>query len=227
MHLLNVHAGGDGELGIDESLVKAACLGFAKNGGEHFEWCDIRMQSSGNVIDSNHLLGSSDAAQDHFTLALLSGLHGVGLGDDAIGPGNLAQGVCDEGECLGLVELAGDYDVGIVGLVVLLVENCEVGDGNTLNVAAVADDAFAVVVEVESGGEDALFEHVFGRVLAHFHLVADDGHFGDKILAEHGHVDHAVGLEPERPAQVVVAGVHDLEVHGLVVAGLAVEVAAA
>ncbi len=78
-------------------------------------------------------------------------------------------------------------------------------------------------MEVISRSEDALFEDLVGVVFAGFHFVADHRHFGVEIFLEHGHADHAVGFESERPAQIVVAGVEGLEVHGLVVLSGAVE----
>ena len=59
-----------------------------------------------------------------------------------------------------LIELAGDDEVGVVGLVVLLVEDGQVLDGHAFDVGAVTDDGLAVVVEVVGGGEDAFLENL-------------------------------------------------------------------
>ena len=74
--------------------------------------------------------------------------------------GNGAEGLRHHGQRLRLIELAGDDEVGVIGLVVLLVEDGQVLDGHALDVGAVADDGLAVVVEVVGRGQDALFQDV-------------------------------------------------------------------
>ena len=59
-------------------------------------------------------------------------------------------------------------------------------------------------------------------VLAHLELVADHGHLGVEVLARHEGIDHAVGFQVQRPAQVLVRGREGLEVVGAVERGGAV-----
>ena len=51
-----------------------------------------------------------------------------------------------------------------------------------------------------------------GRVLAHLELVAHDRHLAVEVLLRDERVHHAVGLEIERPAQVLVGRLEGLEV---------------
>jgi hypothetical protein len=106
-----------------------------------------------------------------------------------------------------------------------VIEDREILNRNALDVGAVADDGLAIVVEVKGGGHDSLVEDVELAVFAGLHLVADHRHLAVEVLLEHGHVGHAVGLQVQRPAEVVVAGVDGLEVHGLVEGCGSVEVA--
>ena len=217
VHGLGAHADRDGLLGVDQRLVQPARLRSAQHLGHDFEGRDIGMQRGRNVVDRNDCLNVSDAAQGDETLAFLGGLDGVGLGEHSLGPGQCAEGLGDHGQRLGWVELSRDDEVGVVGLVVLVIEGREVCDGHTLDVGAVANDGFSIVMEVVCGGHDALVEDVELAVLAGLHFVADDRHLAVEVLLEHGHVGHAIGLQVQRPAEIVVAGVDGLEVHGLVV----------
>ena len=64
-----------------------------------------------------------------------------------------------EPQRFGLVELARHDEHDIVRLVILPVERAQVFDRHTLDVAAVADGCFSVVVPIVGGGFDPLQEH--------------------------------------------------------------------
>ena len=53
-------------------------------------------------------------------------------------------------------------------------------------------------------------------VLAHLELVAHHGHFAVEILLLDEGIDHAVGFEIERPAQVFLGGIEGFVVVGAV-----------
>ena len=89
---------------------------------------------------------------DHDALAVLGRLLGVGVARACrLGFGIEPKYFSDKRERLGLVELAGDDEHAVVGLVVLLVEGLQVFDRHALDVGAVADGGFAVVVPLVGG----------------------------------------------------------------------------
>ena len=97
---------------------------------------------------ANDGLDVANAAKDDGALAFLGGFGCVRLLEYAIGLGQSADGGSNHGEGLGLIELAGNDEVGVVRLVILFVEDGQIFHGNSLNIGAIADDGFAVVVEV-------------------------------------------------------------------------------
>ena len=150
------HAGADGLLVIDQGLVEAAGGAVAEHAGEHVERGGIGVGAGGNVIERHEALGIADAAQGDGAFAVLRGLVGVGLFERAGGLGNGAEELGDQGEGLGLVELAGDGQQRVIGLVILLVERSQSVDRHIFDVGAVADGGLAVVVPGEGGLEGAL-----------------------------------------------------------------------
>ena len=143
-----------------------------------------------------------------------------------VGFGNGAEVLLHQGKRLGFLELAGDDQDDVVGLIVLAVEGLQVVDRHALDVGAVADGRFAVVVPLVGGGVDALHEDALRAVLAALELVADDRHFRDQVLALDEAVDEAVGFELDAELEVLVGGRHGLEVVGAIDVGGAVEAGA-
>ena len=139
-----------------------------------------------------------------------------GLGIDA-------EVLGDVFKCFLFVELAGDDQHGVVGLVELLVEGPQVVDRHALDVGAVADGRLAVVVPFVGDGRHPLRQHALGRVLARLELVADHGELGREVFGLDRAVDHAVGLELDGELEVLVAGRQGLEVVGPIDPGRAVE----
>ena len=181
VHGVCAHADRDGLLGVNQCLVQTARLRSAEHLGHDFQGREIGMQRGGNVVDRHDVLNVSDAAKGDETLAFLGGLHGVGLCEHARRPGQCAEGLGDHGQRLGWVELSRDDEIGVVGLVVLVIEDREILNRHALDVGAVADDGFAIVVEVVGGGHDALVEDVELAVLSGLHLVADDRHLAVEV----------------------------------------------
>jgi hypothetical protein len=120
--IVGAHGGGDGLLGIDERLVEAAGLRRAEDLGHDVERRHVGMERGGNVVRRHDALHAPDAAENDGALAFLGGFDGVGRGELALRTRQGAHGGGHCGEGLRLVELAGDDEVGVIGLVVLLVE---------------------------------------------------------------------------------------------------------
>ena len=133
----------------------------------------------------------------------------------------------DQGHRLGRVELARNHQHAIIGLVILAIELLQLVDRHALDVGAVADRRFAVVVPVEGRGHDPLVEQVAGGVFAALELVAHDRHFREQIFLLDEAVDEAVGFQVEREVEVVLAGRQGLEVVRAVDPRAAVEAGAA
>ncbi len=100
-----------------------------------------------------------------------------------------------------------------------MVKGFEIVDGDVLDVGAVADGGFAVVVPLEGGGGHALQQHPERTVLARLELVAHHAELAFQIFLGDVGIDHAVGFQVERPFQVFVRGRESLEVVGAVVPG--------
>ena len=77
------------------------------------------------MIDGHETLGIADAAQGDGALAILGGFDGVGLFERAGGLGNGAEERRHLGQRLGLVELAGDGQQRVIGLVVFLIKRSQ------------------------------------------------------------------------------------------------------
>ena len=129
-------------------------------------------------------------------------------------------------ESFRLVELAGDGQHRVIGLVILLIERVQALDRHVLDIGAAADGAAAIRVERVGGLEDALVEDAVGTVLAHFELVADHRHLGVEQRLFDLHAGHALGFEPQRPLEIGVARGDGFVVVGAVVGGGAVEIGA-
>ena len=84
-----------------------------------------------------------------------------------------------------------------------------------------------VAVPLERGRLHLLHEDAEGAVLAAFHLVAHDGHFGIEVFLGDQGIDHGVGLPAQVPLEGVGVGGEAGEIVGAVAGGRAVGLQAA
>src|ERR1035438_1554461 len=120
--------------------------------------------SGGNVIDGQDALRIADAAEGDGALPILGRLDGVRLFEGAGGLGNGAEEGGYLGERFGIVELAGDGEQRVIGLVVFLIKRSQFLDRHIFDIGAVADGELAVIVPGVGGFEGALGEHAVGAV---------------------------------------------------------------
>ena len=216
-----------GELLLHQGLVQAPGRGVAEDQGEQVEGGVVGMAAGRGVIQRGDQAGLAGAPQGDLAFAVLRRVLRVGgrqharrLRDRAEMPGRQRQRV-------GRVEVAGDHQHGVVGLVVGAVERLQARDRHVFDVGSVADHGAPIVVPLEGGARDFLRQHARDIVLARFELVAHDGHFGIKVAFRDERIDHAVGFEAERPFEVVARRVEGQEVIGAVEIGGAVPARAA
>ena len=195
-----------GKARLDELLVEAPRRGVGKDRRGHGRGLPVGMQGGGQAVADHEHLRLAGTADRELALAVGGGLDRPLLRKHALGLGDRAEELGDPAKHLVRVEPARNRQHGVVGLVVAAVEGLEVLDLDVLDVASGADRAAAVAVPVEEHGLHALEEHARRTVLAHFILVAHDGHLGVEVLAGDERVDHGVGLPAERPLHVVVRG---------------------
>ena len=195
--------------------------------GEDVDRDEIRMRPRGHVVHRVRELHVADAAQDDAALAVLRRLDRVGRPELPRRLGDGAEGLRRRRERALGVELAGDDQHRVVGLVVVAVERLQALDRHVLDVRQRADHRAAVVVPEVGGGAGALAEEAERAVLAGLELVADHGHLAVEVLLRDAGVDHAVGLEAEHERERVVARREGLEVVGAVERGGAVVARAA
>src|SRR5579864_4999083 len=100
------------------------------------------MRSGGDVIGHDDRLPVAYAAQGHVTLAVLSGLERIACIQLAARARDLAEGAGDVAKRGGVAELSGDYEHGVVRLIVLPVEGREAVDGHVLDIGAGTDGRF-------------------------------------------------------------------------------------
>ena len=139
---------------------------------------------------------------------------------------NSAEILVDQRQRFGFVNFAGYDQNGIIGLVVFLVKCLKVIDGHFLNVGAVADGRFAVVVPQVSGRHNALVQYVLGGVFAHFKFIPNNRKLGVEVFFLNERIHHPVGFQIERPFQVLVGGREGFEVIRAVEPGRAVRAGA-
>ena len=108
----------------------------------------------------------------------------------------------------------------------LAVERLQVFDWHALDVAAVADGRFAVVVPFIGDGGHALAQNVLRVVFPHLEFVADDRHFREQVLALDIAVDQAVCFQADAELEVGFGGGHGFEIVRAIDPGGAVEVSA-
>src|SRR5437660_12882121 len=93
--------------------------------------------------DRSHV---TNAAKSHGSLAILRRLLGVSIVQLPFGTRDGAEIFLHQREGFRLVELASDHEHDVIGLVELLVKGAQVIDWHALDVAAVANGRFAVVM---------------------------------------------------------------------------------
>ena len=125
------------------------------------------------------------------------------------------------------LNIAGDHQHGIVGLIVIAVERLQPVDRHVFDIGTVADGGAAIVVPLIGGARHFLRQHAADIVFAGFKFVAYHRHFAVQIGARNERVDHAVGFELKRPLQIDRIGRKRQEVVGPVEVGGAVPAGAA
>ena len=120
------------------------------------------------------------------------------------------------------VELAGDDQLCVVGLVVLAVEGLQALDRHVFEVGARADGRVAVVVPQVRDRVHAFGQHPERTVFAGLPFVAHHRHLRLEILGGDERINHPVRFQVERPFEVVGCCRERLEVVGAVEPGRAV-----
>ena len=123
---------------------------------------------------------------------------------------------------LGSLMISLSFRINAVSLMLLLMSSIvllsAVIAGNPENEKPKVSSALIVMFQIASVGlSDTLHQNLARLVLAGLELVADHGHLGIEKLLLDARIDHAVGFQFQRPAQVFVAGVEGLEIVGAVV----------
>ena len=139
--------------------------------------------------------------------------------------GDLAVGLQGERLHLGLGDVAGDDDDGIVGRVVAVVPGDGVGAGEVRHLVRPADDRDAVVAVLEERGADR-FAELGARIVvgAHAALFEDHLALGQERRVVDDEVRHAVGLVFHHQAEMLLGD--GLVKDGVVLGGEGVLVAA-
>src|SRR5437660_9736667 len=90
------------------------------------------------------------APQYYCALAVLGRFFGIGVIQLPGWPGDYAKRPGDQVERFGLRKLAGHDQYNVVRLIIFFVKRLQIVDRNPLDVAAIADGGFSVVVPVVS-----------------------------------------------------------------------------
>ena len=144
---------------LDERLEQPARRLRAQDVRQHLQRGDVLVWAGRDVIRDTNRTIIADAPQGDFALAVLRRFLGPGGVEFAGGAGDRAKIFLHQRQRLGFIKLAGNDEHNVVRLVKLFVKGPQVLDGNTLDIAAVADGLFAVVVPFVGRGFDALAEH--------------------------------------------------------------------
>ena len=212
--------------GVHQGLIQPPGGRQGQDVGQDLEGREIAVAGRGNMVNGAHQADLADAAQHHGALAVLGRFLGVGFLQASCRPGQHAEVPGDQRQGPGLVEMPGDDEESVVGLIILAIKGLQTLDGHPFDIAAVADGRFAVVVPLISDGQHPLHQNGPRVVLAHFKFVADHGHFRIQVGLPDETVDQAVRFQMEGELQVLVRGGHGLEVTGAVQPGGAVETGA-
>src|SRR5262249_18071356 len=111
-----------GFLGFDQCLVESAGRLGGKHGCQHLHGGKVFVSAGANVIDGTDDADLADAAEHDGALAVLRRFFGVGGVQLTRGPFQGAEVFADVGEGVALVEVAGNHEHGVVGLVVFAIE---------------------------------------------------------------------------------------------------------
>ena len=195
-----------GHAGFNERLVKSSARGIGKNVGCRFHRIGVLGKSRRHAVALRNKLGFTRAADFEGARTIGNGLNRPGLRQHAVRALDLAERLLDPFENLGFVELAGNRQHGVIGLIPLAIERLQIFNGHIFNIAARPDRAAAIGVPIVEHGLHALEHHGDGLVFPHFVLVAHDGHFGVEVLLGDEGIGHRVGTPAERPLHVVVVG---------------------
>ncbi len=210
-----------------QRLVEASGGRDGQHVAQHVERDKVRMRAAHRVVHHAEKFRPAGAAQRHRPLAVLHGLLGVDRRQRARGLRDRPEILDDETKRRVGIELAGDDQHRVVGLVVEPVERLQPADVDVLDVRARADLQVPVVVPHERRGEHPSVQHELRVVLAALELVAHHRHLRIEVALADVRVDHPVGFHPERPGEIVVAGGERLEIVGAIEAGRAVVLHAA
>ena len=97
------------------------------------------MRAGGDVVSRSHKADVSDAPEDDRSFAVLRRFLRVGFVQFTIGTLKRSEVLEDQFEGSGSVEFTRHDQHGIIGLVMLAIKCSEIGDGNSFNIAAIAD----------------------------------------------------------------------------------------
>ena len=210
-----LHADLGREARLDERLVESARRLVGEPLGRELQRHEVRVRAGRHVIRGHEDLDVADAAHGDLALAVLHRL------DRCRSSASSRVGLRDRAEvfarsassALALVELAGDDEHGVVGLIVLLVERLQALDRHALDVAAAADRRLAVVVPADRRRSAcARSSTPSGCSRRDSNSLRTTVNSRVEVLLRDERVDHPVGFEVERPLEVLVAGVERLEV---------------
>ena len=193
------------ELGLDELAVQAPARLAREHRRGGLERRVVRRRTARAVIrDRDDVLVAGPLEHDA-PLAVLLRLDGVGVGQRARRLRDRAERLVDRRERGRHLELSGDDHGRVVGLVVAGVERAQRARRHPLDIRARARDRSPVRVPQIRGLADALGEDPRRLALPVLELVADDRELGLEIVVGDRRVRHHVGVEVERPVEVVLA----------------------
>ena len=213
-------------LGAYQGLVEPSRGCVAQHFSQHLHCGKVGVGSGGHVVRRHRNLFISHPAQRHRPLAILIRFVSVGGPQQHVSgplrPRDGAELLRDQASGRALLELARDDEDGVVRLVIPAVERLQAFDRHFLDVAPRADRGIAVVVPEVRGGHHPLQQNAEWIVLARLELIPDHGELAREIILGDETVDHPVGLEVERPLQVLRCRGKGLEVVGTIGPGGAV-----
>ena len=140
------------------------------------------MRERRHVVHGSHHLHVAHTSQRDRALAILRrllrvrGIENVSVRERSHRLRDVAEQPHDLLQRRRLIELAGDEQHGVVGLIVLVIERLQPLDRHVLDVRARADGRVPVVVPEIGGGDRALQQNAERIVLAGLELVAHHGH---------------------------------------------------
>ena len=178
------------------------------------------------MIGHAHRAHIADAAQSHHSLTILGRLLRVSVVQFALGPRDGAEILLHQIQRFGLLETAGDDQHNIIGLVKLFVESAQVFNRHPLDIAAIANRGFAIVVPFVRRGGDALAQNAASGIFASFKFIAHNGHFRFEVLAFDITINQAVGFQADGEFEVLVVGGQRFKVIDPIIRSAAIELRA-